>query len=513
MKIPGAEQIRAWDQYTIEHEPITSLYLMERAAGKCFEWLEQHDYTGRRFSIFCGKGNNGGDGLALARMLMASGPAVTVYILAPIAIGTSHKGTEDFRANLTRLHQYPGAAIHFIQSEENFPMLAAGTVIIDALFGTGLTRPLEGITARLAQHINNSGCEIISIDIPSGLKADHSSKGSPAVKARHTLTFQCYKPALLVAENADYIGEVSVLDIGLHSGFYQSMNSKYELIDDSLIQKIYKPRYPFSHKGNFGHALIIAGSYGKMGAAVLAAKACMRSGVGLLTCHIPKCGYEILQTAVPEAMVITDFNSSFITKIDPDAYQDDAVKYDVAGIGPGIGTASETRNMLKEFLSSFRKPFVLDADALNSLAMEKKLSPLPPGSVLTPHPKEFERLFDKSENDFERIEKALTNAALHNCIIVLKGHNTFIATPAGRGYFNTTGNAGMATAGSGDVLTGILTGLSAQGYTPEQSAILGVHLHGMAGDIAASKFSQEAMVAGDIVACLEGAFNAIRSTA
>jgi NAD(P)H-hydrate epimerase len=506
MKIPGAEQIKAWDQYTIEHEPITSLNLMERAADKCFEWLEQHDFTGRRFSIFCGKGNNGGDGLAIARMLMDCGSLVSVYILE-----FGHKGTDDFLANLARLHQYPNAAVHFIQSDENFPMLSAGTVIIDALLGTGLTRPLEGITARLAEHINYSGCEIVSIDIPSGLKADQSSKGSTVVKAAHTLSFQCYKPALLVAENAEYLGEIHVLDIGLHPRFYQSMNSKYELIDDSLIQEIYKPRSPFSHKGDLGHVLLIAGSYGKMGAAVLAAKACLRSGAGLLTCHIPKCGYEILQTAVPEAMVMTDFNSSFVTKIDPDCYRADTAKYDAAGIGPGIGTASETRIMLKDFLSSYTKPLVIDADALNSMAMEKKLAPLPPGAILTPHPKEFERLFAESENDFERIEKALTNAVMQNCVIVLKGHHTFIATPAGRGYFNNTGNAGMATAGSGDVLTGILTGLLAQGYTSEQAAILGVYLHGLAGDHAAEKYSQEAMVAGDIVECMGEAFKVIHS--
>jgi len=273
------------------------------------------------------------------------------------------------------------------------------------------------------------------------------------------------------------------------------------LIDRPIIRSTYKPRNRFAHKGNFGHAMIVAGSYGKIGAAVLSAKACLRSGVGLLTCFIPKCGYEILQTSVSEAMVMTDANSSIITKID-----DDVSKYDSIGIGPGLGTASETRAAVKELLSIYKKPIVLDADALNGLSMEKKLSSLPPGSVLTPHPKEFERLFGESKNDFERIERALNNAKLINCSIVLKGHHTFIVTASGKGYFNNTGNAGMATAGSGDVLTGMITGLLAQGYSSEEASILAVYLHGLAGDIAAKEFSKEAMIAGDIIDNIGKAF-------
>jgi len=247
--------------------------------------------------------------------------------------------------------------------------------------------------------------------------------------------------------------------------------------------------------------MIIAGSYGKTGAAVLSAKACLRSGVGLLTCFIPKCGYEVLQISVSEAMVMTDANSSIITKID-----DDILKYDSIGIGPGIGTASETRAAIRELVSIYKRPIVLDADALNGLSMEKKLPALPPGSILTPHPKEFERLLGESKNDFERIEKALQNAKLINCVIVLKGHHTFIATASGKGCFNNTGNAGMATAGSGDVLTGMITGLLAQGYSSEDASILGVHLHGLAGDIATKEFSKEAMIAGDIIDSIGKAF-------
>jgi NAD(P)H-hydrate epimerase len=489
MKILNAEQIRAWDQYTMEHEPIVSIDLMERAATKCFEWLENNSWFVHSFSVFCGKGNNGGDGLAIARMLAERGCTVSVNILE-----FGHKGTEDFQANLARLHQIPSVTIQFIQDETNFHLVSTDTVIIDALFGSGLTRPLEGITAKLVDHINNSGCTVIAIDIPSGMSVDRSSKGNTIVKADHTLSFQCYKPVFLIAENAAFLGEVVILDLGLKPEFLSSIDTRFELTDNAIISSIYKPRNRFTHKGNFGHAMIIAGSYGKMGAAVLSAKACLRSGVGLLTCFIPKCGYDILQTAVSEAMLMTDTNSSIITKVD-----DHISGYDSIGIGPGLGTASETRTAIKELLSVYKKPLVIDADGLNGLSMEKSLPTLPSNSILTPHPKEFERLFGECKDDFERIEKAVANAKLLNCLIVLKGHHTFIATPGGKGYFNNTGNAGMATAGSGDVLTGILTGLLAQGYSSEQAAILGVWLHGLAGDIAAKQFSQEAMIAGDII--------------
>lgn len=500
MKILSAEEIRLWDQYTIRHEPIASIDLMERAAGKCVEWLEENGYVENNFSIFCGKGNNGGDGLAIARMLAAKKNTVTVNILE-----SGHKGTEDFQTNLARLHQHPAVDIRFIQAEENFHELKKDDVIIDALYGSGLNRGIDGITAKLIKHINDSGSEIISIDIPSGLSTDHSSKGNTIIKAGHTLSFQCYKPAFLVAENAECIGEADILDIGLHEDFYASVHPSSELVDDSIIHTIYKPRNRFAHKGNFGHALLVAGSFGKIGAAVLSAKACLRSGAGLLTVHIPKCGYDILQSTVPEAMVMTDINAEFNTKV-----EDDLTKYEAIGIGPGLGTAPETKIMLKEVLNAYRSPVVLDADALNIMATQKELLKLiPPGSILTPHPKEFERLFDETANDFDRIQLALQKAKELNVVIVLKGHYTLIATPDGKAFFNSTGNAGMATAGSGDVLTGILTGLLAQGYNSIEAAILGVYLHGLAGDFAAKEFSMEALIAGDIIVNLGRVFTSI----
>lgn len=503
MKILSAEDIRAWDQYTIQHEPVSSIDLMERAAFSCVEWIETNNHLENQFVVFCGKGNNGGDGLAIARLLAARKYAVRIFILE-----FGHRGTDDFQTNLARLHEHPEVDIRFIQTEENFHEFNDKETIIDALYGSGLNRGLEGVTAKLVEHINCSGCSIISIDIPSGMFVDKSSKGNVIIKADHTLSFQCYKPAFLVAENSEYTGRLHILDIGLNAFFYSTVKSQYELVDETIINSIYKPRDPFAHKGNFGHALLVAGSYGKIGAAVLSAKACLRSGVGLLSCHIPKCGYKILQTTVPEVMVMTDFNSSFNTKI-----EDDLTKYEAIGIGPGIATASETRMLLKEIFGSYQRPLVLDADALNIIASQKDLlGSIPAGSVLTPHPKEFERLFGASENDFDRIQLALQKAKELNVVIVLKGHHTFIATASGNSYFNNTGNAGMATAGSGDVLTGILTGLLAQGYGSVAASILGVFLHGLSGDIAAKKISEEALIAGDIIKNLGEAFLVINSS-
>ncbi|HVZ56522.1 MAG TPA: NAD(P)H-hydrate dehydratase [Chitinophagaceae bacterium] len=503
MKILDADQIRGWDTYTIQHEPISSIDLMERAASRCVAWLSGQGLLQRPFLVFCGKGNNGGDGLAIARMLAARHCQVSVYILE-----FGHRGTDDFQANLERLHQQP-VPIHYIQDPGQFPLPGREAILIDALYGTGLNRPLEGLSADLVNHLNSRGCQIISIDIPSGLPADQPLAGQPAVRATHTLTFQGYKLAFLVAENAPYIGQPVVLDIGLAPAYYESQDVTYELTDLSRIRLIYRPRSRFAHKGQFGHALLLAGSYGKIGAAVLAARACLRGGAGLLTCQVPSCGYGILQTSLPEAMVMTDFNSSVLTRL-----EGDLSRFDAVGVGPGIGTARETRSLVRDLISSCRAPLVLDADALNSLAANPEwLALVPSGSLLTPHPKEFDRLFGDCPDDFARLDKALRIARDRGLVVILKGHHTLVATPGGKGFFNPTGNPGMATAGSGDVLTGLLTGLLAQGYGPVEAALLGVYLHGLAGDAAASARSEEALIAGDIVEYLGTAYRQLREPA
>jgi len=492
VKIFSAEQIRDWDKYTIENEPMPSIDLMEKAARACYNWLIGN-YPTATFKIICGKGNNGGDGLAIARRLLEKGHHASVYILE-----ADNQGSADFKLNYQRLKSY--TSINYLRSIADLQALNKEDVIIEALFGTGLNKPLTGLAEEVVSHINNSESTVISIDIPSGLFADNSSAEGVIIKAAYTLTFQEYKLAFMIAENEQYFGKVVILDIGLHQKYYEQTESKYELAEASVIKNIYKPRKEFSHKGNYGHALLIAGSYGMMGAAILAAKGCLRSGVGKLTCLVPETGYEIMQIAVPEAMCIVS-GKKHVKNIE--GYKN----YATIGIGPGLGRYDSHTELLQSLFEHCKRPIVIDADGLNTIAKHDKLLHfIPENSIITPHLKEFDKLFGDSSNDFKRIEKAEQRAKNHNIYVVLKGHRTFITGPEGRSYFNSTGNAGMATGGSGDVLTGVLTGLLAQGYSPLNTCLLGTYLHGLAGDIAAERYSQEAMTASDIIKCLPDAF-------
>lgn len=499
MKLLSAAQIRQWDQYTIQKEPVSSIDLMERAAKACTKWLLQHTLTDIYY-IFCGKGNNGGDGLAIARLLEDAKQTVKVFILESDAVGSA-----DYRTNFNHLHTIGLVPIRLIRNENELPEIPENAILIDALFGTGLYKELRGNASLLAEHMNRSGNAIISIDIPSGMLSDESSKNNTVVKATHTLTFQGLKMAFLLSENAENFGQVHILDINLSPEFLENIETKFYLVNLNKCKSIYKKRNNFSHKGTYGHALLIAGSYGTYGAAVLAAKACIRSGTGLVTCQLPKTGVEIMQNSVAEIMCVADTSEDIITQLTTDFG-----RYSAIGAGPGMGTHESTSEMLVQLLKTASQPLVLDADALNILSQHKNwLDFLPAHSILTPHPKEFSRLFGETENNFQQIDLALKMAQQLNIIIVLKGHYSLIALPDGIGYFNISGNAGMATAGSGDVLAGILTGLVAQGYPPAQAAILGVFLHGLAGDLAAAKHSMEALIASDIIAEMGGAFHAI----
>lgn len=494
--ILNASQIRAWDAFTIEHEPVKSVDLMERAALACFHWLEIRDLTSRSFHIFCGKGNNGGDGLALGRILLQAGALVELHVLT-----SENMGTADFQCNLQRWKDYSKREINWLKEPGDFPVLTSNSLVIDALFGSGLNRSLDGINALLVSFLNENAREIISIDLPSGLMSDTLVIGVPIIQANHTLSFQSPKLAFYFPENEKYLGEIHLLDIGLSADFLQKVVPEVSLINHELVEKIYKPRQRFSHKGTFGHALLLAGSYGKSGAALLAAKACMHSGVGLLTVGVPQCAYLVLQVGLPEAMVNSDEKKNKLATIMPNYSI-----YQAVGIGPGIGTEKSTREWLLQQLLVIQCPLVLDADALNAIAYEEKCHCIPENSILTPHPKEFDRLFGLCQNSQERMLKAIEKAKELSCIVVLKGHHTLIATAEGEVWFNTTGNAGMATGGSGDVLTGIITGLLAQGYVPKDAALLGVWLHGQSGDIASKRHGQEALVAHHLIAFLGEAF-------
>lgn len=493
MKLLTPQQVHDWDAYTIANEPIASIDLMERAAEACTDYILQTDLYGKTFKIFCGKGNNGGDGLAIARQLINKGNNVNVYIIEFGAVGT-----EDFQTNLQRLHELT-KNIHFIQSTGFFPAINNDDVIIDALYGSGLNRPLKELSAELVAFINQSSANTISIDVPSGMFIDKSSQGNAIIKANTTLTFQCLKLCFLVAENAGYIGTLKVLDIGLHPRFLETVSASLEVLEPADMQQIYKPRKPFSHKGTYGHALIIAGNKGKMGAAVLATHACIRTGAGLTTVNIPGEYFPVIHAALPEAMC--------------EAREDgfDLEKINSVGIGPGLGTKPGTTELLQKVLHQFKTPVVIDADALNIISQHKYLlTEIKNDSILTPHPKEFERLFGEVKNDFERINVALEKSAKSNFIIVLKGRYTFIVQH-GKGWFNTTGNAGLAKGGSGDILTGIITALIAQKYKPSEAAILGVYIHGLAAEYALEDQSMESMMAGDVIKNLGDAFNALQA--
>jgi len=497
MKIFSASQMRAWDQYTIKEEPVTSAGLMERAASRCADWILAAKLPSYPIHIFCGKGNNGGDGLAIARLLADHHREVAVYVT-----DRPENCSADFRENYQKLQESRSARIQMMVEGHHPVMLNKDMIIIDALFGTGLQRPPQGLYADVIKTINDSGATVISIDTPSGLFADSPSLHPEIVKANFTLTFQTTKLAFMAADTAPFTGQVVVLDIGLNQKFADEEEGLCEYVDDALIRSIYRRRDPNAHKGSFGHALLIAGSYGKMGAAVLAARACLRTGAGLLTCHIPQSGYNILQIAVPEAMVVTDFNSSFVTMT-----EGNLDKYKTIGIGPGLGTASETATMLRDVIEKYRQPIVLDADALNILSRDKPLlAQVPPGSVLTPHPREFQRLFGDSKSDLDRFAVAMEKARELNCVIVLKGPHTLVAGPEGRGYFNSTGNAGLAKGGTGDTLTGMITSLLSQSYPPLEAAVFGVYLHGLAADHCAKLYGQESMLASELANCIGLAF-------
>ncbi|MBS1591869.1 MAG: NAD(P)H-hydrate dehydratase [Bacteroidetes bacterium] len=489
MKVFTAQQIHAWDEFTIQHEPISSIDLMERAATKCVDWLLQNNFTKKHIKIFCGKGNNGGDGLVIARILMQHHVLVTVYILE---LGTL--GTPDFQTNLQRLHTTT-SNIHFIQNENFFPQIEKNDLVIDALFGTGLNSPLQNIAAALVQHINTFNATTIAIDIPSGMSADNASAKNTVIKATHTLTFQNLKLCFFMAENAVCFGKVHVIDIGLHKSFEIITETTIQTIEKNFITSIIKKRNTFSHKGNFGHALIIAGNTRKVGAALIAAKGCLRSGVGLLTVNIPKEERTTLQIALPEAMI--------------EIREDENIDYNnftCIGMGSGLGTETNSYNLVKEVLANYKNAMLIDADALNIISQHKALlQNIPAQSILTPHPKEFDRLFGEHESEFDRMNTCLALTKQYAFIIILKNHHTLIACN-GKGWLNTTGNAGLAKGGSGDLLGGIITALLAQKYTALHAALLGVYLHGLAADIALENQSVESLLATDVAENIGKAF-------
>lgn len=502
MKIFTSAQIRELDKYTIEHEPIKSIDLMERAAKALTQAITEAWDNSTPVIIFAGPGNNGGDALAVGRMLIDKGYDVRTYLFNI----SGHLSDEcSINKNLL-IERRPKSFIEVIQEFEP-PQLDSNMLIIDGLFGSGLNKPLAGGFASLVKYINASKAKIVSIDVPSGLMTEDNTYNVRAniIRANLTLTLQHKKLSFLFPENQQYIGQLKVLDIRLSQEGIQKIDSNYTVIEENDIRKRLLPRDPFAHKGKMGNALIIAGSYGMGGASVLATKACIRVGAGKVTTHTPKRNSMLLQISVPEAII--DFDREETTFSEAVDTED----FNAVGIGPGLGKSEQTGIAVIAQLRRTQCPVVIDADAINVLANHRAwLQQLPKGVIMTPHPKEFDRLEGHCSDSFERLMKARELAERLQAYILLKGHHTSLCLPDGHIMFNSTGNAGMATAGSGDVLTGIITGLLARGYKREDACIVGMYLHGLSGDIAARELGEESVIASDLIQYLPYAFKRLK---
>ncbi len=488
MKIFSGAQIYAADKFTIEKQQIDSDALMERSAIQIFNWIHSRMQGAPvKIHLFCGIGNNGGDGIALARHLQEHGYNIAVYV-----VNYSKTRSKDFLINLERLKArkiWP----EFLDSECEFPEIGRDDIIVDAIFGIGLNRAPDGWVVKLMEHLQRTDAFILAVDIPSGLFTDKlPGAENEALRANFVLSFQAPKLIFFLPETGKYVEQWQLLDIGLDPEFLMTTETDYHLIGKNEVLPMYQPRQKFDHKGTYGHAIIIGGSKGKIGAVHLAAKACLSIGAGLVTAYVPECGLLPLQTNLPEVMVATDANLDVLSQINID------IEPSAIGIGVGMGQDKKSVKAFLDFLTDATSPIVVDADALNILASNKSmLKKLPKKSVLTPHPKELERLIGTWKDDFDKLAKTKAFSKKYDCIVLIKGAHTMVIYE-GLGYINTTGNPGMATAGSGDVLAGMITGLISQGYDPIHAAVFAVYLHGRAGDIAVEQYGYQSLTASAI---------------
>ncbi|NDV47857.1 NAD(P)H-hydrate dehydratase [Paludibacter sp. 221] len=484
MKLLTENKIRELDLTTIDSEPISSIDLMERASDKIAQWIIEHINTACPLVFLIGKGNNGGDGLAVARMLSYAGYRCRVYL----AFGKEQL-SEESRINAERLP----AEIAII-SEKEIDSIPENAIVIDALLGTGVKGEITEPIVSIIRKINQLPNKVIAIDLPSGMKSEFGNAKQDIIKAHHTLTLEFPKLAMLLPEAGEYCGEISILPIGLDKTYIENTDTTYYFATEEEIRTLLIKRGKFAHKGTYGHTLLICGSRGMAGAAILAAGGALRSGCGLVTAHIPCDERFSIQAKYPSAMLSLDENSYFSQQ------PQNIEKYSSIGIGCGLGQADDTKTALENLLKKATVPLVIDADALNIIAENKHLIKLiPANSVLTPHPGELKRLVGEWNDEEEKINLCTRLAKETNSVIVVKGAYTMIALPEGKCIFNPTGNPGMAKGGSGDVLTGFIAGLIARGYEAEKAAILGVYFHGVAGNKAAKVFGQESMNSLDMI--------------
>jgi len=495
LKILSSSQLYETDTVTVKKGDISFLDLMEHVGDLCFQWIHNRLHgSSVAIQVFCGTGNNGGDGLVVARHLKQHGYNVNTYI-----INCDNKRSDTFLKNYERLKEI-GVWPEMITCKSELPEVTENDMVVDAIFGLGLSRSPEGLLKETIQFINTTNAYVLSIDFPSGLFSDKAVIDTESViKAYHTLTFQTPKLAFLLPENRSYINTWDIIDISLDQEYLNTVESDYHLTSKADVVPMYQFREKFSHKGDYGHSLIIGGSFGKVGAVSLTSKAALIIGSGLVTAYVPKCAYQILQTSIPEVMVEVDAENEL-------HYFNSKVKATVIGIGVGLGTSTATAKGFAQFLKLNKKPLVIDADAINLLSKDKSLLKLvPENSILTPHPKEFERLVGKWKDDYAKLKKLVALSKKYKIIIVLKGAYSAIAFQ-GKVYFNTTGNPALATAGSGDVLTGIITGLIAQKYPSFEAAILGVYLHGRTSELAMTTKVFETFTASDCIDYLSEAY-------
>lgn len=500
VKVVTAAQCRQLEDYTLTHGQLSRLDLMERAAEAVAREVAELMATRERLVVFAGHGGNGGDALAAARIVYQKLTCpVEVYL-----IRNERKLSQECQANKERLcRECPDVKMNEVVGQFNMPEIGRGDVVLDGLFGCGLSRPLTGGYAMLARQLNRGEGTIVSIDVPSGLMTEDNSENYRAniVRADVTLCIGALKPAFLMADNQSILGRWKVLDIGLLTDECTLEGPGYQIVEATAVGRLLRKRDLFSNKGTFGHGLLIAGQWGMAGAAVLAARAALKSGIGKVSVYTPQTNNDIMQIAVPEAIVKHAGRDNFMG---PALILD---AYSALAVGPGMGTQKDASLAMIKYVNGSRIPVVIDADGLNILADHKGwLYQLPANAVLTPHPREFERLFGECHDSFRMLEEARQSAKEYGVYIVLKGHYTAICNPQGDVLFNNTGNPGMATAGTGDALTGVLLSLLAQGYPVGDALQMGVYVHGLAGDIAAEEMGEEGMTASDLIACIPRAF-------